>query len=136
MQPKVVAGGGAADAASQEKRGGLERAACDDDGRSPDREAAERAALRVDMESLDAGRAAVLGEHALGSTPHVELGAVLVRVAQPGTVAGVLCARLVAEAEVAGAVRRVPVRVRVANDRLEAPSELVGGVLHPLLRAV
>src|SRR3954469_20324286 len=61
---------------------------------------------------------------------------VLGRVDEPGLVGGVLAARLIAEAEVAGRLERVLRRVGVAHDLAEVPAELLAALLHALLRAV
>ena len=60
----------------------------------------------------------------------------LLGVGQPGAIRAALAARLIPEAEIAGLLGRVALRVGVANDRLEAPAERLGSLAQPLLGAV
>src|ERR687883_221697 len=68
--------------------------------------------------------------------PHEDVGAVLDGVEQPGLVRRPLRARLVAEAVVAGGVRRVAVECGVADDRLEVPAERLAALLQTQVRPV
>ena len=136
MKVQVLAHRRAADAGAQQQCGGFQRAARDDHPGSLDGQLHGGAGRRVGVRGFHAGGAAVLDQHPLGRTADDHLPAGIDEVTQIGLAHVALGAGPVTESDVPGGLRRIGLRVGVADQGLERPAQGVRAIAHLLVRAV